>query len=286
MNLTPEMLLLFGSLMTAACVATGMMWLKSAWNALADRQIAAQLARARQLEVDPSTVMILNRLRFPVIIAVIVILGVVLRNYALAAAAVYLCWMAPVLAMDHMTQQRMILLRDQMVEAVVTLANSARASMDLAQGLRRVAEDTPEPLAGEFRRIVRDLDAGRVFRETIRDARTRLNLDSFTLFSGAILAAEEAGGPLNQTLENISRSLQENQRLERKLDAQTATGRAVVTTLAAAPVVFLVGGYCMFPEGTALVFTTGIGQIVLFVSFALVAVGVAWSRRILAAAGG
>lgn len=282
MSLIPEVSFALASVATAACVASALLWVTAAWNSHADRQLKIQVERAQQLEINPATVVTLNRVRLPIIVLIVTVVAVVLRNYAVAAALIYFCWIAPVLLMDRMVRQRMVLLRDQMVEAVSTLANSVRASMDLAQGLRRVAEDVPEPLAGEFQRIVRDLDGGRVFRDTIRDAQARLNIDSFTLFAGAILAAEEAGGPLNQTLDNISRSLQENQRLERKLDAQTESARTVVVTLAGMPVGFLILSYLMFPEGTQLVFSTWLGQLILFGSFCLAVGGVVWSRRIIA----
>lgn len=279
-----ELCLIVASVATAACTGTGIHWLSSIGKEMADRQISRQLDRARQLDLDPSSAVALNRIRLPAMVMIVVVFGFIFRNYAVAVAVIYLLWIAPVVVMDGLVRKRSQLLRDQMVEAAVTLANSVRASADLSNGLRRISLDAPEPLASEFRRIISDLDAGRVLRDVILDAQNRLNLDSFTLFAAAVLAADEAGGPLSATLDNIARSLQENQRLERKLEAQTESGRMVVSLLALAPLGFLAGSYFLFPEGAQLVFTTAIGQVVLLVTFALVVFAVHWSKRILATA--
>ena len=91
----------------------------------------------------------------------------------------------------------------------------------------------------------------------------------------------ERGGRITEALERISRSLQENQRLERKLEADTESGRKVVVMLAAFPAVFLGLFYFLNPEGTALLFTTILGQVVLVFVIVMVYAAVRWANRIL-----
>jgi Flp pilus assembly protein TadB len=64
--------------------------------------------------------------------------------------------------------------------------------------------------------------------ESLRAAKDRLNIDSFTLFAAAILVSLERGGRITDALERISHSLQELQRIERKLEVDTASGKKVV----------------------------------------------------------
>lgn len=212
---------------------------------------------------------------------IFVFFSVGLGMWPVAFVAVYLCYVAPRIYLSMLIGKRAKLLRDQMVGTVTALANATRAGLSLAQGIENVAAETPEPLATELRRIVRDYRGGRPLSAALIDARERLQLDSFTLFSSALLVSLERGGRITEALERIGRSLQENQRLERKLEADTESGRKVVVMLAAFPAVFLGMFYFLNPEGTALLFTTVLGQVVLVVVIGMVYGAVRWANRIL-----
>jgi tight adherence protein B len=166
--------------------------------------------------------------------------------------------------------------------ATVALANTSRAGLSLAQGLETVGQETPEPLASELRRIVREYRHGRPLAEAIRAAKERLRIDSFTLFASAILVSLERGGRITDALERISHSLQETQRIERKLEVDTASGKKVVYILTGFPLFFLALSYVMNPAGTATVFQSLLGQVVLLVVIALSYVSFRWSQKILA----
>src|SRR6185369_12402346 len=97
-----------------------------------------------------------------------------------------------------------------------------------------------------------------------------MQLDSFTLFASAVLVAIERGGKLTEALEKISHSLQENQRLERKIEADTASGRQVVLILAAFPFLFLALFSFLEPEGVSYLFTTLAGQMIFVAIVVLV----------------
>ncbi|MCA9098173.1 MAG: type II secretion system F family protein, partial [Planctomycetaceae bacterium] len=160
-------------------------------------------------------------------------------------------------------RRRSYLLRDQLVGAGIGLANACRSGLSLAQAFEAVTKDIPDPLKSEFGRVVGEYHAGRPLREALLATKERLNLDSFSLLVSAVLVCMERGGNLTEALDRISNSLQENQRLERKLEADTQSGRMVVIVLCVFPFLFLGGFYVIDPEGTGLIFTTTLGQIVL-----------------------
>ena len=86
---------------------------------------------------------------------------------------------------------------------------------------------------------------------------------------------------MTEALERISKSLQEGQRLERKLEADTASGRKVVIILTAFPLVFLFGYYAMDPVGTGVLFKTVLGQIVIVTVLGLTYASARWAKQIL-----
>jgi tight adherence protein B len=176
---------------------------------------------------------------------------------------------------------RLCQLRDQLVGATRGLAAQVRAGLPLTEGLAEISGDTPEPLRGLLRRAVNQCEQGRALKAVLLDMKERLQLESFSLLVVALLIAEERGGRLGDVLERIGHSLQEQQRIERKRESDTAAGRLLVNILASFPALFLGLFYLLDPEGTGLIFSTLAGQIVLCV-VATIAVGsLLWGRRIL-----
>jgi tight adherence protein B len=215
-------------------------------------------------------------------VAAFVIVAFVLRMPPVAIAAVYIVYAAPRIILEFMIRRRRAILRDQMVAATVALANTSRAGLSLAQGLETIGNETPEPLSAELRRIVHEYRHGRPLSEAIRSTKERLKIESFTLFSAAILVCLERGGRITDALERISHSLQELQRIERKLEADTASGTKVVYLLTVFPLIFLGISYLINAEGTLLMLHSLAGQFVLLLVIAITYASFRWSQRILA----
>ena len=130
--------------------------------------------------------------------------------------------------------------------------------------------------------IVSDYRRGRPLADAILAVNQRLDLDSFRMFSAAILVNLDRGGRIGDTLVRISRSLEENQRLERKLEADTAGGRKLILILGAFPLLFLAGFSALDPQGTGAHFRGLPGQVVLIVVLLLILAAVKVAGKILA----
>lgn len=232
------------------------------------------------LNIDRSKIPFLLRLWSVLMIGVFAVMWLVLDMIPLAIGATYLVFVAPKLCLQATIARRKTLLRDQLVGATVAMANSTRAGLALAQSLETITEDTPEPLAAEFRRIVYEYQRGRPLAECITDAKTRLGIDSFTLFASAILTSLERGGRITEALERIGASLRENQRLERKLESETASGKMVVWILSAFPFGFLALSFLLNPSGTLTVFQSPFGQMLLCAVLIIVYGCIRWGQKI------
>lgn len=211
----------------------------------------------------------------------IAVLGLILGMIPVALVTLYLLYVAPRLIINALISRRQTLLRNQMVNACVNLANTAKAGLSLPQGLAVVANESPQPLQDELKRIVHQYNAARPLPAVITEAKNRLKLDSFTLFANTILISLERGGRITDALENISKSLEENERLERKISADTASGRRIVVTLAVFPFVYLLLFLFLDYDNTSLLFTQLVGQLTLVAVAVIVYISVRWSNRIL-----
>lgn len=254
---------------------------KDAWDRISAQFVAKQLLQARALSIDETRVQFAMRSWGAALLGILGS-GLALGMLPIAGGIILILLAIPGWTLNWVVRRRRELLRDQMVGCTRALANSARAGQSLQQALEAVSAESPLPLANELQRIVGEYQLGRPFADALSDARERLQLDSFSLFASSIIVSLQRGGRITEALERICRSLQENQRVERKLAAQTASGWRVVLILTAFPFLFLLGFAILHPTGTAMMFNTLLGQLLLLIILALVVASLWWSRKILA----
>jgi len=181
----------------------------------------------------------------------------------------------------RMAEHRKQKIEDQLADAMVGLANAVRAGLSLAQALEILAAQCPAPINDEFRQIVGEYKLGKPLQQTLLTAKERLKSENFALFAAAMVASHESGGRLNETVERIAQSVLELQRLERKVESETAQARKSAIYMAMAPVFILAGYYFVDPENTSLLFTQTVGHFVLAIAIVLNVIAYVWARVLL-----
>jgi tight adherence protein B len=172
-------------------------------------------------------------------------------------------------------------IEDQMADSMVTLANAVRAGLSLPQSLEILAAQCPRPINAEFHQIVAEYKLGKPLDRTLIEAKERLKSENFALFTAAMMASHESGGRLNETVERIANSVLELQRLDRKVQSETAQARKSAVYMAMAPAVILVVYYFVDPVNTSLLFTEIVGQILLGIAILFNVLAYFWARAIL-----
>jgi tight adherence protein B len=199
----------------------------------------------------------------------------------LACLAAFLLYRLPRLVLEIIVRRRKRLLSHQLSVAATGMANCLKAGLSLPQGLEAVAHETPMPLAAVLHRIIFEYQRGRPLQEGMEIVRQRLNLEAFTLFALTIQVALERGGRVNESLQRIAASLRENERLQRKIEADTSAGRQVVFLLAIFPAAFLGFFYLLDPHSVGLLFDSFLGQIFLVAAYLMVFMGYRWASKII-----
>ena len=275
------LMLTLSTITAVAAAVCAAIWLGPAWDAFSQRHIADISPRLKALGLDEQQVGAWLRWWGISMFALFFLLGIVLRMVPVAVGAVLLAFVAPRYLLDRMIARRQVKLRDQLVRASTGVANACRAGMGLPEGIKKVAFESPYPLAGELKRIVRDYEGGRPIQKALREVQHRLNLEAFTIFASSIIVALEKGGNVTFALERISEGLQEMQRLDRKLEADSASGRKLATVLSIFPVGFLLLFTLLDPSTTSLLYTTFWGNLVLLAIGLLIFIAAKWCMAIL-----
>jgi tight adherence protein B len=181
----------------------------------------------------------------------------------------------------RMAQRRRQKIEDQLADAMVMLANAVRAGLSLAQAMDVLAAQCPSPINFEFRQIVGEYNMGKPLEQTLQEARARLRSENFALFAAAMMASHQSGGRLNEVVERIAQSVLELQRLERKVQSETAQARKSAVYMSVAPLFILVVYYFIDSASTMRLFTEPMGHLLLAGAVVLDVVAYLWARVIL-----
>jgi tight adherence protein B len=280
--MTSPLMILLSSLVVGAAVGAAVIGSADAVDWMNGKYLTDLGERMERLGMDSRKLRVLLRVRWLMAIGAFLVVGLWMHMIPVGMLSAVLTYYLMRQWLEGRLQKRRYLLRDQLVGATRGLAAQVRAGLPLTEGLAAISGDTPEPLGGLLRRAVNQSEQGRALKAILLEMKERLRIESFSLLVVAILIAEERGGRLADVLERIGHSLQEQQRVERKRESDTAAGRLLVNLLSAFPAVFLGLFYILDPQGTSLVFSTIAGQLVLCVVGAISVGSLLWGRHILA----
>jgi tight adherence protein B len=173
-------------------------------------------------------------------------------------------------------------IEDQLADAMVSLSSAVRAGLSLPQAMDILARQCPPPICQEFQQLYGEYQMGKTLEVCLKEAKVRLESENFALFAAAVDASRQSGGRLNETVERIAHSVRELQRLERKVQSETAHARKSAVYMAMAPVGILIMYYfAVDAESTARLFTEVPGQMILALAAILNVIAYLWARKIL-----
>lgn len=274
--------MIFGSVMIGAAVGT-LTWSSTVYVdpalSFVERDFRQKFRRLRL-----STKNIRNYLYMwllaVVALLIIVWIGMGLPVLGVAIAAILFC--LPWYLVRRMAQKRKEKIEDQLADSMVSLSSSIRAGLSLAQAMEILARQCPWPIKQEFQQLYGEYQMGKDMDQCMIEAKERLQIENFALFTAAMEASRKSGGKLNETVERIAHSVRELQRLERKVQSETSQARTSAFYMALAPIAVLAVYYFILdPKNTQRLFTTVAGQLILVTAAILNIVAYLWARAIL-----
>ena len=169
-----------------------------------------------------------------------------------------------------------------MPEVLRLLCIALESGSSLIMALRYAADNCDEPLAGELKRTIWDLEAGQGFDEALEKLRARTGGSEFAYLAVAMEIQHQSGGSLTSILESVSALLQQSAELKEDLRTKTAQGRLSSRIVALMPFALL-GILSIFSPGYLVEFLGSPLGVCLFVLAILLEVaGVFLVRRALA----
>jgi tight adherence protein B len=165
--------------------------------------------------------------------------------------------------------------------ALDLLGRAVRAGHPLTAGMLTVAEESPEPIASEFRRAFEEQRFGLPFEDSLAALADRVPLPDVRIFVTALLIHREAGGNLAEMLNNLAGVVRQRFVLARQVRTLTAEGRMSMWILGLMP--FVVGAFVAIsnPEYVKPLVTHPLGRIMVGGALALQLLGWFLMHRII-----
>lgn len=199
--------------------------------------------------------------------------------FALALATV--AYILPSLWLRMMRQRRLDAVTRQLPEAATMMANGMRAGFAFQHGIAMVSEQMEPPIADEFNRMTLDMNLGSSIEDALLGLLQRVDTEELNLLVTAVLVQRSTGGNLAEILETTAEQIREKERLMGEVRTMTSQQRFSGTVMAFWPLILL-ALFSFFNWGqTKLLFTTGVGLVLIGVGAALQLAGYFSIRRIL-----
>ena len=158
--------------------------------------------------------------------------------------------------------------------ALDIIVRAVKSGLPLNDGIRLIANESPEPVRGEFRRIVESQQLGLSIPEAAMRMTETMPCPEAGFFGIVIQIQQQAGGNLSEALGNLSRVLRERKKMKAKVQALSMEAKASAVIIGALPfiVAFLV--YLSSPNYIMPLFTTSSGHLILLVSGVWMMIGI------------
>jgi len=164
-------------------------------------------------------------------------------------------------------------LEGQLVELLQMLSSGLRAGFGLIQAIDSAAEQLPEPLATEIRRMLRDTAMGASIDQSLQAMNERIGSSDFDIVITAILIQRTVGGNLAEILDNVAHTMRERERIRGEIRTLTSQQRMTGYVVGGIPVGLAILFSIMNPGFMMPMFTEPLGRMMLGGGFVLEVLG-------------
>ena len=187
----------------------------------------------------------------------------------------------PFLYVLHRRGKRFRRFEEQLPEAIDMLASALRAGHSLMTAIGFMGQESREPLSGEFRTCFEEQNYGVDLRTALLNLGSRMAVQDLRIFIAAVLIQKETGGRLAEVLEKVAQTSRERFRLHKEVRVHTAQGRMTGWILSLLPVGLGFAMYMVHPESVSVLWTTSIGQKLLYAAGVMNLMGALVIRKII-----
>jgi tight adherence protein B len=202
------------------------------------------------------------------------------RDVLPAAAISFLFMPAPLLYVRRKRSKRLLVLEQQLPDALSMISSALRVGHSLVASLGAVGDESPEPIGAEMRKCFDEQNYGVDMRTSLMNLTRRVPVQDFRIFVAAVLIQRESGGNLAEVLEKVVQTSRDRFRLKKQVSVHTAQGRMTGWVLSFLPMAIGLLMYLVNPKGMSVLWERPIGLKMLGAAIGMDVVGGLIIRKI------
>jgi tight adherence protein B len=148
----------------------------------------------------------------------------------------------------------------QLADAIDIITRGIRTGLPVGECLNIIARESPEPIGGEFRRIVEGQRLGLTLKEIMDKATARMPTADMRFFAVVLVLQQKTGGNLAEALSNLSSILRARKKMGDKIRAMSSEARMTATIIGSLPFILGTLIYFINPGYMAVLFTDPMGR--------------------------
>jgi tight adherence protein B len=165
--------------------------------------------------------------------------------------------------------------------ALDIIVRAVKSGLPLNDGIRLIANESPEPVRSEFRRIVDAQQMGLSVPDAALRMPETMPCTEAGFFGIVIQIQSQAGGNLSEALGNLSRVLRDRKKMKAKIQALSMEAKASAAIIGALPIIVASLVYITSPAYILPLFVTSTGHLILGISAVWMAIGIMIMRKMI-----
>ncbi len=165
--------------------------------------------------------------------------------------------------------------------ALDVIVRAVKSGLPLNDGIRLIANESPEPVKTEFRRIVDAQQLGISIPEAVMRMPETMPCPEAGFFGIVIQIQSQAGGNLSEALGNLSRVLRDRKKMKAKVQALSMEAKASAAIIGALPFIVAFMVYLSSPNYIMPLFVTHTGNLILGIAGVWMSIGILVMRKMM-----
>lgn len=180
----------------------------------------------------------------------------------------------PFLYVYNSKEKRIEKIGQQLPDALDMMSRAMRAGHAFPGALQMVGDESPQPIAGEFKLTFDEINYGIPLQEALMNLATRVPSTDLRYFVIAVLIQRETGGNLSEVLNNISKLIRERLKLVATIKVLSAEGRISAWILTILPFALAIIISILNPKMMSVLWTDEMGRKLLAGAVTLMIIGI------------
>ena len=169
----------------------------------------------------------------------------------------------------------------EFANAIDVVVRSVRSGLPTNEALRIVAKESPEPVGGEFSKLVEGLKVGVTIEQGCKRMYESMPTAEVSFFGIVMTIQQKSGGNLSEALSNLAGVLRDRKRLAGKIKAMSSEAKASAMIIGSLPIVVMGIVYLTTPSYIKLLFTERTGNLLLAGCAVWMSVGIFVMRKMI-----